>query len=233
MTDRIMTWLMDFLYMLPCVLIALSVHECAHGYAAHKLGDSTARNLGRLTLNPIKHIDPIGFIAMFIFKFGWAKPVPVNGRNLKKPKRDMALVSLAGPVSNILLGFIGVLIMKIFLTAFNGRLESDPSIVYNYFIGSPDFLTRFLEQAVTFFSYFAILNIGLAIFNLIPLPPLDGSKILYSFLPSKAAFWLATHEQYLSIALIAIMLFDINIPFISQAVSAIYLGFYNLLSFIF
>ena len=98
---------------LPIVFLALSVHETAHGYVAYKLGDPTAKNLGRLTLNPIKHIDPLGFICMLLCGYGWAKPVPVNTRYFKKPKRDMALTGLAGPVSNILLALIFILILRL------------------------------------------------------------------------------------------------------------------------
>jgi Zn-dependent protease len=96
-------WLISILLTIPGVLLALSVHECAHGWMSYQLGDPTARNLGRLTLNPIKHIDPIGFLCMVFFRFGWAKPVPVNARYYKKPRRDMALVAAAGPLSNVIM----------------------------------------------------------------------------------------------------------------------------------
>ena len=103
--------IISFLMMIPCVLLTLSVHECAHGWMSYRLGDPTARNLGRLTLNPIKHIDPIGFLCMVLFHFGWAKPVPVNARYYKKPRRDMALVAAAGPVSNLIMMVVGMLLL--------------------------------------------------------------------------------------------------------------------------
>ncbi|MBR3999619.1 MAG: site-2 protease family protein, partial [Clostridia bacterium] len=99
--------IIELLFVIPCVLIALTVHEVAHGYMAFRLGDPTARNLGRLTLNPLKHLDPIGTICMIFFHFGWARPVPVNSRYFKKPRRDMALTSAAGPVSNFIMAFLG------------------------------------------------------------------------------------------------------------------------------
>ena len=101
-----------------CVLFALTFHECAHGFIAYKLGDPTARNLGRLTLDPVKHLDPIGTLCMLLFGYGWAKPVPVNSRYFKKPKRDMALTAIAGPVSNLILSFFGLLFEYILIRLF-------------------------------------------------------------------------------------------------------------------
>ena len=111
------TAIISLLLSIPGVLLALSVHECAHGWMSYKLGDPTARNFGRLTINPIKHIDPIGFICMILFRFGWAKPVPVNARYYKKPRRDMALVAAAGPISNLIMCIIGIILVYVsFLT---------------------------------------------------------------------------------------------------------------------
>ena len=106
-------WLISILLTIPGVLLALSVHECAHGWMSYKLGDPTARNFGRLTLNPIKHIDPMGLLCMIFAGFGWAKPVPVNARYYKKPRRDMALVAAAGPISNLIMSVIGLLLVFI------------------------------------------------------------------------------------------------------------------------
>ena len=103
----------ELLLRIPIVLIALSVHEAAHAYASYRLGDPTARNFGRITLNPAKHFDPIGALCLLLFRFGWAKPVPVNTRHFKNPRRDMALTALAGPMSNVLLGFLGILLLKL------------------------------------------------------------------------------------------------------------------------
>jgi len=111
--------LISFLISLPCILIALSVHEAAHGWMAYKLGDPTARNFGRLTLNPLKHIDPIGAICMVLFKFGWARPVPVNSRYFKKPRRDMALTAAAGPIANFIAALLAMLLLSIYVAVCN------------------------------------------------------------------------------------------------------------------
>ncbi|MBR7034054.1 MAG: site-2 protease family protein, partial [Clostridia bacterium] len=166
--------LKTFLLSLPIILIALVVHEVSHGYIAMKLGDPTARNLGRLTLNPLKHLDPIGTVCMVLFHFGWAKPVPINTRYFKKPKRDMALTALAGPVSNFIMGLGGVLVYRILLAVFTAVVKPSTS----------DFAVSMMGTTLDFFSLFAILNISLGVFNLIPVPPLDGSRILFVFLPS-------------------------------------------------
>ncbi len=154
------------------VLFAIGVHEMAHGFAAYKLGDPTAKFDGRLSLNPLRHIDPIGALCIFFFGFGWAKPVRVNPNYFKNYKRDTALTALAGPLSNILLAFIGILLF----------VHVAP-IVDNLY------LTRFLYLLI-------IINIGLAIFNLIPVPPLDGSKIFLTLLPSKTYFEIMRYERY-------------------------------------
>ena len=113
--DKFLVWLREFLVAMPAVLLALSFHEFAHGFVSWKLGDPTARNFGRLTLNPLKHIDPLGFICMALFHFGWAKPVPVNARYYKKPRLGMALTAAAGPAMNLLLGFFGMALFKLLL----------------------------------------------------------------------------------------------------------------------
>lgn len=175
---------------IPVILIALTVHEVSHGYIAYRLGDPTARNLGRLTLNPLKHLDPIGAICMLLAGFGWAKPVPINTRYFKNPRRDMALSALAGPVSNFILAFIGVLLHAIFLKIFTVFPATSERIFYVY------------ELTLLFFSMFATMNIGLGLFNLIPCPPLDGSRIFYVFLPPKYYFGVMKYERYISIAIL-------------------------------
>ncbi|MBE6664279.1 MAG: site-2 protease family protein [Ruminococcaceae bacterium] len=190
--------LIDLLLRLPIVIIALVVHECAHGFIAYKLGDPTAKYLGRLTLNPIKHLDPIGALCMLLFRFGWAKPVPINPMYFKNPKVGMALSSLAGPTSNIILSFIGtffyVLSVKlgnlIIVTTANTGLYTPLSYLYQ------------------FFAMFAILNMSLAIFNLIPLPPLDGSRIISIFLPQRAYFRIMRYERYIGIGFMVLLLVD-------------------------
>ena len=196
-------YIISLLLSLPIVFLALSLHETAHGFIASKLGDPTAKSLGRLTMNPLKHIDPIGFICMVLFGFGWAKPVPINTRYFKKPRRDMALCSLAGPVSNILLAIVFAILLK----AASMILTS---------ISYPSELTRDLAQYFLIFLYYGIsLNVTLAVFNLIPIPPLDGSRILSAFLPPKLAYAYIKHERIISIILMILLFVGVLSPVIS------------------
>ena len=165
-----MSW-QTTLYLLPGILLGLTVHEYSHAFCAWKLGDNTARDLGRLTLNPIKHIDIIGFIFIIIAGFGWAKPVQFNPANLKRPRLDKALIAAAGPLSNFVLGIILVFSMRGFTFLF-----------YNGYI-SPDSVAA--EHVYYILFYGATINFGLFIFNLLPIPPLDGSHIVFSTLNLK------------------------------------------------
>jgi Zn-dependent protease len=175
MFDDINTLLLSALAALLC----LTVHEVSHGYVAYKLGDPTAYNLGRLSLNPIKHLDPLGTISLILFRFGWAKPVPVNSRYFKKPKRDFALVALGGPVSNMIMAFLAIPILFGLQILFAPTLYSqDPEVTGSVWY-------NFCNNSIIFLSIFHYMNIGLAIFNLIPIPPLDGSRLLSAFLPYK------------------------------------------------
>jgi len=167
------------------VFCCLPIHEFSHALAATKLGDDTAKNQGRLTINPFAHLDLIGTIMIILFGIGYAKPVPVTARNLKNPKRDMALISLAGPISNLVMGFINNFIA---IGLYNG-------VGYN---GTT-------APFIIFFSFAAQINVVLAVFNLLPIPPLDGSKILAAVLPSKAYLKYMQYERYIMIGLMILL----------------------------
>ena len=147
---------------IPAILLALTVHEYAHGMTAYRLGDPTAKNMGRLTLNPLAHLDLVGTLALLIVHFGWAKPVPVNPYYFSNPRRDMIWVSLAGPASNIMLAFVA-------------------GLVQNFLIDSG--IIHFMSVPHIMLSFLVFINLMLAFFNLIPIPPLDGSKIVAGLLP--------------------------------------------------
>ena len=212
-TEQAKALLIIFLMWLPIILLSLSFHEASHAFIAYKLGDPTARNFGRVTLNPLKHLDPIGFIAMLTIGFGWAKPCPVNTRNFRNPKKGFALSSLAGPVSNMILALGFTVLMAIFY------------LVYLIFV-----IARGLAEPPVFagyiklFLYYGIyLNISLAIFNFLPVPPLDGSRILGLILPDKVYYAFLKYERYIGIgfAMLVIMLSQFNISIIDFVVSPV------------
>ena len=185
--------IISFLLSVPIIILVMSVHEYAHGVVAKKLGDPTAESLGRLTLNPFKHIDIIGFLMFLIIGIGYAKPVPINSRYFKKPKRDMALVGAAGPISNVLMALLFGFFMKLFYLLIPFLPMNETSVVaYGY-------LVQILYYGIAY-------NVIFAIFNLIPIPPLDGSRILYAFLPSKALLWFQRYEQYFFWGLLGVFL---------------------------
>ena len=166
-------------------LLSLTVHEVSHGYIAYRLGDRTAKDMGRLTLNPVRHIDPIGLVAMLIFRFGWAKPVPVNMMNFKRPKMYMAVTALAGPVSNLTLAAVVFFIFGLVFRPLGGWGA----------VGGRGVARDIIRHT-------AEISIFFAIFNLIPIPPLDGSKVLFSLASDDAYFKLMRYERYGMIALI-------------------------------
>lgn len=171
------------------VFCCLPIHELAHGLAANKCGDHTAKAQGRLTINPFAHLDPIGTIMIFLVGIGYAKPVPVNPAKLKHPRRDMALIALAGPASNIIMSFICVFVF------------------YAIARFAPDSIAT--EAVLTFFNFAAIVNVSLAVFNLLPIPPLDGAKIWGSILPDKIYFKIMRYERYIMIALMVLLFLGI------------------------
>ena len=181
----------DFSYLLEIVLgiipslLCITLHELAHGYTAYRLGDDTAKRAGRLTLNPIKHLDPIGLLMMLVFHFGWAKPVPVNMRNFRHPKQGMAITALAGPVCNLLITIVFLLLYGLLYS-----LLSD---------------TKAGDTVLELFMLTAYMSLGLCLFNLLPVPPLDGSKVLFSLLPDSAYVKLMQVERYGSILLLLLV----------------------------
>ena len=190
---RNLNWsvLTDMLLAVIPALICITLHELSHGFVAYKLGDNTAKNMGRLTLNPIKHIDIFGLIMMVVLKFGWAKPVPVNMRNFKNPKRDMAITALAGPLSNVLICCVVLFIY--------GLVYLPCNLAGTEFAGS-------LLYAVYITAY---LSIALAIFNIIPIPPLDGSKVLFSLMSDESYMKLMRYERYGMLLLLVLIVTDV------------------------
>lgn len=177
-----------FLARLFVVFCTLPVHEYAHAFVADKLGDKTARLSGRLTLNPMAHIDILGAIMILFVGFGYAKPVPVNPRNFKNPKKGMALTALAGPFSNILMAVVFMFLSNV-LSLFGSSL--------------------FVQAFYVFFSFAASINIGLAVFNLIPIPPLDGSRVLELLIPDKYYYKFAQYERYIVIVIFGLIVFGV------------------------
>jgi len=198
-----MSIIQQIIILAPPFLFALTIHECAHGYVAYRLGDPTASNLGRLTLNPLKHIDPLGVLFFVIAKIGWAKPVPVDPRYFKNPRQDMLWVSLAGPGSNFALAVLSTVVVKLLLSLGAGL----PMAI----------LLPLIKMA----GASIWINLMLAVFNLLPIPPLDGSKILMGLLPPDLAASFARIEPFGFILMLVLfytgILSKIIMPIISFA----------------
>lgn len=176
--------LLDLIAGIPGLIIAMVIHEYAHARVAVALGDRTPALMGRLTLNPAAHIDPVGLIMLFLVRFGWAKPVVIDPRNFKHPRRDDILVSLAGPFANLATAFLSLVVLLIWQRLMSGHLSVGMYQVFQLII---------------------IYNINFAIFNLIPLPPLDGSHVLIQLLPARLAYAYARIERYSFLILIALI----------------------------
>ena len=184
--------------MLVPALLAIMLHEVSHGYVAERFGDPTARLLGRLNLNPFKHLDPIGSIAVFVFGFGWAKPVPVNPSNFRRPRKDMVWVALAGPLTNLVLALFSAILLRV-LVWFEPSSPGDAGMLVQM-------LTP-LKMMVAFSLY---INVLLAVFNLLPVPPLDGGRILMGFIPDFYAALLSRLEPF-GLILIVLLVFFTNL----------------------
>ena len=194
--------MLDMVLRLAAVLLCLTVHETCHGLAAYALGDPTARRAHRLSLNPLRHIDWFGLLMMFAAGFGWAKPVPVNPNYFKRPKQGMALTALAGPVSNFLLALLTLLAARIFC---NVAAYSETN-----------------QRILDFLLMVAVLSIGLGLFNLVPIPPLDGSKVLFAVLPDRAYDWLMRNERYGMLLLFALVFFDVGSNALSKTIQWVF-----------
>ena len=181
-----MSYILHYLLIAPAILFALTIHEYSHAWMAYRKGDPTAKLAGRLTLNPLKHLDPLGTIMLFLFRFGWAKPVPVNAYNLRDPRRDMVWVSLAGPLSNLGSGILFCILLRIIRYL---HLHSLPGFLPIYYI----------------ICFLVLYNLILCLFNLIPIFPLDGANVLYNLLPEDLAYEYAKIARFGPFILIALI----------------------------
>ncbi len=210
-----MSYLLDKLIMIPIVLISLTFHEFSHGWVSSKLGDPTPRATGRLTLNPMSHLDPLGAVLMVLTGFGWAKPVQINARYYKNPKWGMAITAAAGPLSNLLLAFVSLLIYTLVC------IVSLKTGVIGY---------QVLNTTANILVSFAYVNLCFMIFNLIPIPPLDGSRIAGLFLSNSAYFKLQRFEQYSFIVIIALSLLNVFDVVIGTGVNIVLSGIMSVCS---
>ncbi len=196
---------MDFLSLvlsIPGLFLALSFHEFAHGYAAYLMGDNTARYNGRLSLNPLAHLDIAGTLCLLLFHFGWAKPVPINPANFRNQRKGIIVVSLAGPFANFLLALVCTIICKLI----EGFVATSQIAEFFYMV----------------LLYAQVMNVGLMVFNLIPIPPLDGSKVLMEFLPYRMRYQLYSLERYSSIILLVLVWTRMLTPVLSTMAGWVY-----------
>jgi peptidase M50 len=204
--------IINYLYIIPAALIAIILHEISHGLVSSWLGDPTPKRQGRLSLNPLKHLDLVGTLCLIVFHVGWAKPVVVNPEYYKNKKRGMALVALAGPVMNFIIAIVSIVIISL-ITAFATKETTFINIIFN------------------FFTYLSIINLGLGIFNLIPIPPLDGSRIFGAFLSDAAYEMYMKIERYgfiiIAVLLVLSSLRGGGISIVSELVENIFMFFYK------
>lgn len=195
--------ILDYLIKALVLFTAVPVHECAHAWVAEKMGDDTGRKQGRITLNPFAHLTLWGSLMMILVGFGWGKPVSVDPRNFKNPKKGMVLTSLAGPASNFIMAFLSMIVYKVL--AFLSYAKDSST----------------LDMMATVFVYITLINISLAVFNFLPIPPLDGSKIFNAILPEKWYFTIMKYENFIFIALIILVysgLLDAPLSFLQNKV---------------
>lgn len=197
----------EILAVLLIVFLILPFHEWAHAFTASLLGDKSIKYRGRLSLNPLSHIDPMGALCLLLFGFGWAKPVPVDPRNFKNPKLGMAVTAIMGPVANLIAALVGLLVFNALFYFNIGFLLTD--------IGG------FVR---TFLNFYISCNIGLAVFNLIPIPPLDGSKVLFLFLPDKAVDFFYRYQQIFFVVIFVLLYVGVLSPILNFASNGIFEG---------
>lgn len=193
-----MSTLLGMVAQVAAILLCMTIHEASHGLAAYALGDTTAKSMNRLSLNPLHHIDPFGLLMMFVLGFGWAKPVPVNMNSFRNPRSGMAICAFAGPASNFILAFAAILLCRVVL------------------------MTPFAALFGEFLLMTAVFSIGLGVFNMIPIPPLDGSKVVFSVLPEKTYNTLMRYENIGMLALLALCWFGAGGGFISALIQMIF-----------
>ena len=199
---------------IPAILLALTVHECAHGWVAYRLGDRTAYDAGRITLNPFAHLDVFGTLMLLFGPFGWAKPVPVDARYFKNPKKDTLWVSAAGPASNVALALLFGYFMRFLGTFFPGTVMSG-------------YLLKFITLSI-------LINTGIAFFNLLPVPPLDGSKILLGMLPDRMIPGYIEKSRYVPMIFMGLLLIEwiVHIPIFSRLIYPLFIPFNRLIHFL-